>query len=255
MSTSTPDEARKIPIPPSLTADTQELPSEMASKFLSFLRSDTNAIPELGAVLSDSLNRTGWTDRVRALALELLRNGTCDTFPELMAEVTRRATLPPKEPEKPVSNKDKSKETNGAATSGAGAVNGNNAIALSKEWSGGPDGLPDVRTPYVTAEKGVAFVRDLIEEHYGNEEAPAQARNNHETQNGQEEGSAEETNEDDTSEQEEIKQGTGWIYVDEDLMPAEPRHDEISADPKSWNNIMPQGSKRARKGDGTYREN
>lgn len=179
MSPSATNDPHSIPIPASLTSDDHELPTETASALLTYMRTDTTAIPYLSNLLSDSLNRTGWTDRVRALALELLRNGTCDTFPELMAEVMRRMTLP-KETEKPISSKDKGKEVNGApatTTAGAGpggaataaaqsggAVNGNNAIALSKEWSGGPDGLPDVRVPYVTVEKGVAFIREKIEE-------------------------------------------------------------------------------------------
>ncbi len=169
MSSTATNDAHSIPIPASLTADDHELPTKTASALLTYMRTDTTAIPDLSSLLSDSLNRTGWTDRVRALALELLRNGTCDTFPELMAEVMRRVTLM-KENEKPTSSKDKGKEANGApattttgSATGAGA-NGNNAIALSKEWSGGPDGLPDVRVPYVTVEKGVAFIQEAIQE-------------------------------------------------------------------------------------------
>lgn len=112
---------------------------------------------------------------MRALALELLRNGTCDTFPELMAEVLRRAKIP------------KEKETKASAAAAAAAstkgttggksttaangtstptnvVNGNNAIALSKEWSGGPDGLPDVRIPETTVDLGVQFLKERIKE-------------------------------------------------------------------------------------------
>ncbi len=43
-------------------------------------------------------------------------------------------------------------------------MTGNNAIALSKEWSGGPDGLPDVRIPEVTVEIGVNFLKEKIKD-------------------------------------------------------------------------------------------
>jgi hypothetical protein len=163
-----------IPCPPSLTASTPKLPPATSQALIAHLRANTNAIPELSNLLSDSLNRTGWTDRVKALALELLRNGKCDTFPELMAEVMRRAKTPKEESggsgsATSANSNDKSKEVNGAgttATTGSGAVanNGNNAIALSKEWSGGPDGLPDVRIPLATVELAIGFLQEQIAE-------------------------------------------------------------------------------------------
>lgn len=158
-----------IPIPPSLTATSQTLPSASSQALISHLRA-INAVPELSSILSDSLARTGWTDRVRALALELLRNGTCDTFPELITEVMRRAKLPREGTtgggSKSQADKESKKEANGANVNGGGAggVNGNNAIALSKEWSGGPDGLPDVHIPEVTVELGVEFLRERIKD-------------------------------------------------------------------------------------------
>lgn len=104
---------------------------------------------------------------MRALALELLRNGTCDTFPELITEVMRRAKLPREGTtgggSKNQADKESKKDANGANANGSG-VNGNNAIALSKEWSGGPDGLPDVHIPEVTVELGVEFLRERIKD-------------------------------------------------------------------------------------------
>ncbi|EXJ55504.1 hypothetical protein A1O7_08432 [Cladophialophora yegresii CBS 114405] len=176
---------KPIPCPPSLTASTPKLPSATSQALIAHLRANTNAIPELSNLLSDSLNRTGWTDRVKALALELLRNGKCDTFPELMAEVMRRATTPKEESGSgsatSANSNDKTKEVNGttttntgpsgtgdasttAAQSGGGANNGNNAIALSKEWFGGPDGLPDVRVPLATVELAIEFLQEHIAE-------------------------------------------------------------------------------------------
>ncbi|ETI21066.1 hypothetical protein G647_07410 [Cladophialophora carrionii CBS 160.54] len=175
---------KTIPCPPSLTASAPKLPPATSQALIAHLRANTNAIPELSNLLSDSLNRTGWTDRVKALALELLRNGKCDTFPELMAEVMRRAKTPKEESGSgsatSANSTDKTKEVNGtattattaagtgdASTAGAlsgGANNGNNAIALSKEWSGGPDGLPDVRVPLATVELAIEFLQEQIAE-------------------------------------------------------------------------------------------
>lgn len=99
---------------------------------------------------------------MRALSLELLRNGSCDTFPELMSEVLRRAKIPrsSSQQSETATNK-KNAATNGAATNG---INGNGAIVLSKEWSGGPDGLPDVRIPEATVEVGVEFLKEKIKD-------------------------------------------------------------------------------------------
>src|SRR5271155_1919572 len=57
-----------------------------------------STIPLLSDTLTTSLASTGWPARVRGLPLELLRSGTCTTFPELQAEVLRRAKIPPPVP-------------------------------------------------------------------------------------------------------------------------------------------------------------
>ena len=163
-----------IPLPPSLTTNST-LPPSASQALIAHLRA-TNSIPPLSTVLADSLARTGWTDRVRALSLELLRNGSCDTFPELMSEVMRRARIPKAADSGPDPKDGKSngpgstaKKTGGASSTANGAstptgTNGvnQNAIALSKEWSGGPDGLPDVRIPEPTVEVGVDFLKERI---------------------------------------------------------------------------------------------
>jgi len=162
MSSSQPNGSTEIsiPVPVSLTSTTPSLPPATSQALIAHLRS-TGDMAELSGLLADSLARTGWTDRVRALSLELLRNGTCDTFPELMSEVLRRAKIA------------KSQQSAGAAGKTTGAANGtstptangnNGAIALSKEWSGGPDGLPDVRIPESTVEVGVDFLKEKIKD-------------------------------------------------------------------------------------------
>ncbi|EXJ94442.1 hypothetical protein A1O1_02838 [Capronia coronata CBS 617.96] len=169
--------AINIPVPISLTSTNPTLPPATSQALIAHLRA-TGSISELSAVLADSLARTGWTDRVRALSLELLRNGTCDTFPELMSEVLRRAKIPKSQQQgdnnpgsgkggpngTAAASKSKTGTANGTTTPVANGVHGNGAIALSKEWSGGPDGLPDVRIPEATVEIGVDFLKERIKD-------------------------------------------------------------------------------------------
>lgn len=162
---SAPETLKPIPLPVSLTASTPTLPSATQEALIAHLRTNTS-IPDLSALLADSLARTGWTDRVRALSLELLRNGTCDTFPELMTEVMRRAKIPKSSTS---ANGQAGTMTNGTSTptasqNGPGGMNGAGAITVSKEWSGGPDGLPDVRIPEVTVDAGVDFLKEKIKD-------------------------------------------------------------------------------------------
>ncbi|RMZ75719.1 hypothetical protein DV738_g5351, partial [Chaetothyriales sp. CBS 135597] len=133
----------------SLTATTPSLPSESQQALIHHLQ-ETGSLGELSSLLRDSLARSGWTDRVKALSLELLRNGTCATFPELMTEVMRRATLPK------TSSSQQQQQQNG--------MNGAGSIVVAKEWTGGPDGLPDVRVPNNVVEVGVEFLEDKIKD-------------------------------------------------------------------------------------------
>ncbi|KAL6248142.1 hypothetical protein RBB50_004397 [Rhinocladiella similis] len=153
----------QIPTPTSLTSKSTSLPPETSQALIAHLRA-TGQISDLSALLADSLARTGWTDRVRALSLELLRNGSCDTFPELLTEVLRRAKIPNQNTS---ASSNSSSKVNGSSTTTNGAtggITGSNAIALSKEWSGGPDGLPDVHIPETTVEMGVEFLKGKIKD-------------------------------------------------------------------------------------------
>ena len=164
-------QTNKIPIPHSLSDNTTAIPTASQRALISHLRT-THSIPELSNILRDSLARTGWTDRVRALALELLRNGTCNTFPELMEEVMRRAKLA-QDASSGGSTKDSSNTANGAQTNGTkgsvaqgstlpAAVPGQGSIVVSKEWTSGPDGLPDVRLPHPALDEAAEYLSERI---------------------------------------------------------------------------------------------
>lgn len=99
-----------------------------------------------------------------------------------MTEVLRRARIPKSQAgaggdkqietsSSSTTGKDKDKDKKGAnginTPTGAAAmngVNGSGAIPVSKEWSGGPDGLPDVRIPEMTVEVAVEFLKDRIKD-------------------------------------------------------------------------------------------
>ena len=94
-----------------------------------------------------------------------------------MAEVMRRAKIPKTSSSSNASNGPTSANATAGAGAGAttngtstpttsqnGGMNGAGAITVSKEWSGGPDGLPDVRIPEATVEVGVDFLKEKIKD-------------------------------------------------------------------------------------------
>lgn len=156
-------------IPQPISEYAEELSSESSAALVNTLRVK-NAIPELQNIMADSLARSGWTDRVRALAQELIRNGTCDTMPEMIKEVYRRVGVPPDAPyHTPASTAGSNgvAQANGAttnATAPATGMPGQGAIVVSKEWTGGEGGLPDVRLPLATLDEGMKYVREKIKD-------------------------------------------------------------------------------------------
>ncbi|RMZ85794.1 hypothetical protein DV737_g365, partial [Chaetothyriales sp. CBS 132003] len=166
-SSSSSSSSNKIPIPVSLTAATPSLPSESQRALIRHLQ-ETGSLGDLSSILSDSLARSGWTDRVKALAQELLRNGTCVTFPELMTEVMRRASITKgASANNTLGSTGGASQNNGSATPTAqqqNGINGAGSIVVTKEWTGGPDGLPDVRVPNSVVQVGVDFLEETIKD-------------------------------------------------------------------------------------------
>ncbi|KAL5361171.1 hypothetical protein BJX96DRAFT_82084 [Aspergillus floccosus] len=72
------------PTPTTLSPDTLE------TDLLTHLAS-TTALEDLHATLLCALQRTGWTERIRHLAQELLRAGRCERFDEVVAAVVASA--------------------------------------------------------------------------------------------------------------------------------------------------------------------
>jgi len=148
-----------IPTPSTLTHNTPSIPPGTHAALISYLK-ETRALTELSALLQDSLARSGWTDRVRALTLDLIRSGEAVTFPDLLHEVLRRAKVGPAAPEKQTNGvgkdiNDAGEKTNSSQTNGA--------IVVGAEWAG-PDGKPNVRIPAQAVEAGVEYLREKIKD-------------------------------------------------------------------------------------------
>ena len=117
-----------------LDTENSSLPTNTRNALLSYLQ-DSTTIPRLNSLLTDSLARAGWSEKVHALSLELLRSGQCTSLGDVLEEVSRRACQ------------------------GLGAANG----VANGEVSGDNSQSIDVRIPKETIERSVRFLRDEIE--------------------------------------------------------------------------------------------
>ncbi|KAK2789202.1 hypothetical protein FQN52_006294 [Onygenales sp. PD_12] len=66
-------------------------PNDPTAVLLTYL-SSTSALEDLHSSLLSSLQRVGWTEQVRGLALELLRAGHCERFEEVIDTIVALAT-------------------------------------------------------------------------------------------------------------------------------------------------------------------
>ncbi|XHG04281.1 hypothetical protein AWENTII_007557 [Aspergillus wentii] len=65
-------------------------PETLESDLLAHL-SSTTALEDLHSTLLCSLQRTGWTEKIRKLSLELLRAGRCERFDDVVEAVVASA--------------------------------------------------------------------------------------------------------------------------------------------------------------------
>ncbi|KAN0067379.1 hypothetical protein V8E54_014469 [Elaphomyces granulatus] len=108
----------------------------------------TAALDDLHATLLASLQRAGWTERVRALSLELLRAGRCECFDDVVEAVVALAEG----------------RSHPAVTAENTDHDGLNGVHNDPE----PDALPfeniDVRIPRGVAEQGVKTIKEALRE-------------------------------------------------------------------------------------------
>ncbi|KAI9035270.1 uncharacterized protein KD926_004214 [Aspergillus affinis] len=122
-------------------------PETLESDLLAHLASST-ALEDLHSTLLCSLQRMGWTEKIRKLSLELLRAGRCDRFDEVVEAVVASA------------------EGRGHALWGEGSeansnlegeegIDGGEAAALRNM---------DVRIPSEVVEQGVRAIKEVLRE-------------------------------------------------------------------------------------------
>ena len=119
-------------------------PSPSPSDILTHLVSSTTALEDLHSTLLASLQRVGWTERVRQLSLELIRVGRCEKFDDIVDAVVACAEG----------------RDDHAAGNGHHHVNGNGITYEDSSNSGDID----VRVPPDVVEQGVGVIREALGE-------------------------------------------------------------------------------------------
>ncbi|KAL4778471.1 hypothetical protein BJX76DRAFT_139535 [Aspergillus varians] len=139
-------------MPPSPTNLAQPAPSDLESDLLTHLAT-THALEDLHTVLLSTLQRLGWTDKIRRLSTELLRANRCERFDDVVEAVVASAQGRPH----PF-----------LVDSDSGAQTRNNHNS-NGEVDGGVDGglsfeNADLRIPSVVVEQGVRAIKDMLRE-------------------------------------------------------------------------------------------
>ncbi|PYI04372.1 hypothetical protein BO78DRAFT_290601, partial [Aspergillus sclerotiicarbonarius CBS 121057] len=135
---------------------TTTTPETLESDLLQHL-SSTPALEDLHITLLSSLQRLGWTERIRKLAQELLRGGRCERFDEVFEAVVASAEGR-KHPILVEANKAKLQNNNSNNNNGNA---GNNATE--------DDGIEnletyDVRIPQAVVDQGVRAIKEVLRE-------------------------------------------------------------------------------------------
>ncbi|XRM48024.1 hypothetical protein ABZX51_010968 [Aspergillus tubingensis] len=140
---------------PNQPTTTTSSSSDLESDLLQHLTS-TPALEDLHATLLSSLQRLGWTERIRKLAQELLRGGRCERFDEVFEAVVASAEGR-KHPVLAEANKAKQQQSNG---------NNNNNSGGDEDGSSGIGDLEafDVRIPSAVVEQGVRALKEMLRE-------------------------------------------------------------------------------------------
>ncbi|PGH13850.1 hypothetical protein AJ79_03418 [Helicocarpus griseus UAMH5409] len=167
-------------------------PNDPTTVLLTYLSSPstttTNTLEDLHTTLLSSLQRAGWTERVRGIALELLRAGHCDRFEEVVDTVVALASG--SEDVTPASlargRKRKRMERSGGRGNKArvvegpfenGNTNGNedrNGVVEGPSEDGdgdvdeeydanGMEGFPDIRIPQNVVAEGVKMLHEALD--------------------------------------------------------------------------------------------
>ncbi|PYH96959.1 hypothetical protein BO71DRAFT_154772 [Aspergillus ellipticus CBS 707.79] len=162
--TTKPNPSTSTPSTSSTPSTTSTALSHLESDLLSHL-TNTPALDDLHTVLLSSLQRLGWTEKIRRLAQELLRGGRCERFEEVFEAVVASAEgrghpfLPPSANNHPNSNNN---NNNNGNNSGNGNGNGNGEAGNDSALSAAAD--EDMRIPQAVVEQGVRAIKEVLRE-------------------------------------------------------------------------------------------
>jgi hypothetical protein len=124
-------------------------PETLETDLLTHLAS-TTALEDLHNTLLSSLQRLGWTEKIRKLSLELLRAGRCERFDDVVEAVVASAAgiKPP---------------SLSSSTTQNGNGNGNgNGTHSEDDWAELDE--VDVRIPKAVVEQGVRAIKEVLRE-------------------------------------------------------------------------------------------
>ncbi|KAF9892411.1 hypothetical protein FE257_001519 [Aspergillus nanangensis] len=155
---------------PSKSSNTS--PETLESDLLAHLAS-TAALDDLHATLLCSLQRTGWTEKIRRLSQELLRAGRCERFDEVVEAVVASA----EGRKHPVLVK----EENGKNNNSNNGSNGDSADGFFD--------TVDVRIPEAVVQQGVRAIKEVLREVVVLEDDPDLMETNDKKEEGTEKSS------------------------------------------------------------------
>lgn len=135
------------------TEPTTTSPESLESSLITHLAS-TSALEDLHATLLASLQRAGWTERVRTLSLELLRAGRCERFDDVVDTVVALAEGRT-HPAVMSNNHSNNGDGDGSSMHGGGG-GGADADAFFENV--------DVRIPRAVVDEGVKAIKEALRE-------------------------------------------------------------------------------------------
>ncbi|PWY69130.1 hypothetical protein BO70DRAFT_356014 [Aspergillus heteromorphus CBS 117.55] len=155
------------------TTTTTPTPTPLESDLLTHLTA-TPALDDLHTTLLSSLQRLGWTEKIRRLAQELLRGGRCERFEDVFDAVVASAegrghpfltssnghanTSTDANNHNNDNDHDRDHDNGGEDGDGNGSGSGDNTAA------GIGAGDEDVRIPQVVVEQGVRAIKEVLRE-------------------------------------------------------------------------------------------
>lgn len=154
----------------SSTTTTTQTPTDLESDLLSHLAT-THALEDLHTTLLSTLQRLGWTEKIRRLSTELLRANRCERFDDVVEAVVASAQG---RPHPFLSDSDTNTNTNTDSNANANAnTSAGNRVNHSHNSNGEVEAVEgssysfenaDVRIPGVVVEQGVRAIKDVLKE-------------------------------------------------------------------------------------------